>query len=90
MTGDRDVQAFEERAPGYEGGYLSRLHQEIAVRTADLALARFGQPAHVLASHPAAGGNRVRVHHVVPPLRRDHQDRDGGRGAGQRLTACKV
>lgn len=48
MTGDRDVQAFEERAPGYEGGYLGRLHQEIAVRTADLALARFGQPAHVL------------------------------------------
>ena len=35
---DRDIAAFEARAGGYEGGWLGRLHQQIADRTADLAL----------------------------------------------------
>ena len=39
MTRDRDIAAFDERAGGYEGGWLGRLHQQIADRTADLALA---------------------------------------------------
>ncbi len=48
MTRDRDVQAFADRAPGYERGYLGRLHREIVVRSADLALMWFGSPSRVL------------------------------------------
>ena len=39
MAPDRDIAAFNQRAPGYEDGWLGRLHHEIANRTADLALA---------------------------------------------------
>jgi hypothetical protein len=38
MTRDRDIGAFDARAGGYESGWLGRLHQQIADRTADLAL----------------------------------------------------
>lgn len=38
MTADRDVGAFERRAPGYEAGPLGRMHREIADRTAALAM----------------------------------------------------
>ena len=40
MAHDRDVAAFGERAPGYENGWLGKLHHDIADRTADLALSR--------------------------------------------------
>jgi ubiquinone/menaquinone biosynthesis C-methylase UbiE len=39
MAPDRDIAAFNQRAPGYEDGWLGRLHHEIANQTADLALA---------------------------------------------------
>lgn len=48
MTRDRDVQAFHDRAPGYESGYRGQLHRDIVDRSVDLALARFGPPRRVL------------------------------------------
>jgi ubiquinone/menaquinone biosynthesis C-methylase UbiE len=48
MARDRDVAAFGERAEGYEEGWLGRLHQEIADRTADLAMAEVPAPRRVL------------------------------------------
>jgi len=48
VTRDRDVQAFDDRAAGYEDGYLGRWHRDIAARTIDLALARFPAPERVL------------------------------------------
>jgi hypothetical protein len=44
MTGDasppryRDVAAFDERAAGYDQGWLGRLHHDIADQTAEIAL----------------------------------------------------
>ncbi len=48
MTRDRDVAAFDARAPAYESGWLGRLHQQIADRTADLALTLAPAPRHIL------------------------------------------
>jgi SAM-dependent methyltransferase len=48
MARDRDVAAFGERAPGYEDGWLGRLHHEIAGRTAGLALACVPAPRRIL------------------------------------------
>jgi ubiquinone/menaquinone biosynthesis C-methylase UbiE len=48
MVHDRDVAAFEERAPGYENGWRGRLHHEIADQAVDLALTASPQPQHVL------------------------------------------
>lgn len=48
MTRNRDVAAFDERAAGYEDGWLGRLHHEIADRTADLALASLPTPRRIL------------------------------------------
>jgi ubiquinone/menaquinone biosynthesis C-methylase UbiE len=48
MNRDRDVAAFEKRAPGYEDGWLGRMHREIADRTLDLALRCVPEPGHVL------------------------------------------
>jgi ubiquinone/menaquinone biosynthesis C-methylase UbiE len=48
MTRDRDVQAFDERAAGYEGGYRGRMHSDIVTRSVDLALSQFPPPARVL------------------------------------------
>jgi ubiquinone/menaquinone biosynthesis C-methylase UbiE len=48
VTRDRDVQAFHDRAAGYEAGYRGRLHAEIVARTAELALARCPAPRLVL------------------------------------------
>ena len=45
---DRDVAAFDARAEGYEGGWLGRLHQQIADRTADLAVRAIPAPQRVL------------------------------------------
>jgi len=45
---DRDVAAFDARAGGYEGGWLGRLHQQIADRTADLALSAAPAPQRIL------------------------------------------
>jgi len=44
----RDVAAFDERAPGYEQGWRGRMHQDIAVRAADLALSVHAAPGRVL------------------------------------------
>jgi ubiquinone/menaquinone biosynthesis C-methylase UbiE len=48
VTRDRDVAAFGARAPGYEDGWLGRLHREVADRCADLALARSPAPRRIL------------------------------------------
>jgi ubiquinone/menaquinone biosynthesis C-methylase UbiE len=48
MSRDRDVAAFQQRAPGYEQGWRGRLHHEIADRTVTLALARAPGPRRVL------------------------------------------
>jgi ubiquinone/menaquinone biosynthesis C-methylase UbiE len=45
---DRDVAAFDARAEGYEGGWLGRLHQQIADRTADLAVRAVPAPRRIL------------------------------------------
>ncbi len=45
---DRDLGAFDRRAPGYESGWLGRLHHEIADRAADLALRCEPAPCRVL------------------------------------------
>jgi ubiquinone/menaquinone biosynthesis C-methylase UbiE len=48
MPLDRDVHAFDERAPRYERGWLGRLHHDIADRTADLAMARAPEARRIL------------------------------------------
>ncbi len=48
MARDRDIAAFDARAPGYESGWLGRLHHQIADRTADLALTRTPAPRRIL------------------------------------------
>jgi ubiquinone/menaquinone biosynthesis C-methylase UbiE len=49
MTRDnRDIAAFDARAGSYEGGRLGRLHQQIAGRTADLALTVAPAPQRIL------------------------------------------
>jgi SAM-dependent methyltransferase len=45
---DRDVHAFDVRAPAYESGGLGRLHHEIADRTIALALRSAPNPGRVL------------------------------------------
>lgn len=44
----RDVAAYDHRAPRYEHGWLGRLHQDIAERTASLAQATDSAPRRVL------------------------------------------
>lgn len=48
MVHDRDVAAFEERASGYESGWLGRLHHDIADKAIDLALTGSARPRSVL------------------------------------------
>ena len=48
MTYDRDIAAFDARADSYESGWRGRLHQQIADRTADLALTLAPQPQRIL------------------------------------------
>jgi ubiquinone/menaquinone biosynthesis C-methylase UbiE len=48
MTRDRDIGAFDARAGSYESGWLGRLHQQIADRTADLALTLAPAPQRIL------------------------------------------
>jgi ubiquinone/menaquinone biosynthesis C-methylase UbiE len=48
MPHDRDVAAFDERAPGYESGWLGKLHHDIADRTAELALSCCPAPRRIL------------------------------------------
>jgi len=45
---DRDVQAFNDRAGAYEGGRLGRMQHDIAVRTADVAVAIGDVPRRAL------------------------------------------
>jgi ubiquinone/menaquinone biosynthesis C-methylase UbiE len=48
MAHNRDVAAFDERAHGYESGWLGKLHHDIADRTAELALSRCPAPRRIL------------------------------------------
>ena len=48
MARDRDIAAFDTRAPGYDSGWLGRLHHQIADRTADLALTLTPAPRRIL------------------------------------------
>ncbi|HMG62118.1 MAG TPA: class I SAM-dependent methyltransferase [Streptosporangiaceae bacterium] len=48
MPSDRDVGAFNDRAPGYESGWRGHLHHEIADRTVGVALACVPAPRRVL------------------------------------------
>ncbi|MFZ0171823.1 MAG: class I SAM-dependent methyltransferase [Acidimicrobiales bacterium] len=48
MARDRDVQAFHERAPGYESGPLGQMHGQIIRRTLDIALSCAPAPGRVL------------------------------------------
>jgi ubiquinone/menaquinone biosynthesis C-methylase UbiE len=48
MNRQRDIGAFDQRAPAYEEGWLGRLHHEIGDRTADLALRCAPSPRRVL------------------------------------------
>lgn len=48
MRPHRDVAAFDERALGYEQGWLGRFHHDIADRTADLARSVHPVPRCVL------------------------------------------
>lgn len=48
MSYERDVQAFDDRAPEYETGWRGGWHRDIARRTADVALACAGQPSRIL------------------------------------------
>jgi ubiquinone/menaquinone biosynthesis C-methylase UbiE len=45
---DRDITAFEERAPNYDQGWKGRLHHEIADRTSALTVATVAAPSKVL------------------------------------------
>ena len=55
MPYERDVRAFDERAPGYDDGFLGRLHHDIADRVAGLALGSGPAPARVLDVGPGTG-----------------------------------
>jgi len=44
----RNVAAFDDRAPGYDQGWLGQLHHEIAQRTAAMAQAADRAPRGVL------------------------------------------
>lgn len=48
MGRDHDVAAFDRRAPGYESGWLGRMHHDIADRAAALALTCSPEPRRVL------------------------------------------
>jgi ubiquinone/menaquinone biosynthesis C-methylase UbiE len=48
MTYERDVAAFEARASNYESGWRGRLHQQIADRTAELALTLVPAPQRIV------------------------------------------
>ena len=48
MARDRDVEAFAERAPGYESGWLGKLHRDIVDRVVDIALACSPTPRRIL------------------------------------------
>ena len=48
MAQHRDVGAFDQRAAGYDGGWLGRLHHDIADRAAALAREAAGSPRSIL------------------------------------------
>jgi ubiquinone/menaquinone biosynthesis C-methylase UbiE len=45
---ERDILAFEQRAPRYDEGWLAKLHHEIADRTAEVAVQCVPAPRRVL------------------------------------------
>lgn len=48
MSRDRDVQVFDHRAAGYEGGYRGQLHHDIVVRSVELLGSWFPSASRVL------------------------------------------
>lgn len=48
VLSDRDVAAFNDRAKGYEDGWLGKLHRGIADRTAAIALVLVPTPSRIL------------------------------------------
>ena len=48
MPKDRDIEAFHTRATGYGAGWRGRMHYDIALRTADIALTLNPAPRWVL------------------------------------------
>jgi len=48
MPRERDIEAFDKRAPGYDRGWLGRLHHDICDRTARIAAAAAPNASHVL------------------------------------------
>jgi len=48
MPRERDIEAFDKRAPGYDRGWLGQLHHDIAERTARIAAAGAPHARHVL------------------------------------------
>jgi ubiquinone/menaquinone biosynthesis C-methylase UbiE len=48
VTRDRDVQAFQDRAAGYELGFRGRMHSDIVAESIDLALSLDPAPSRVL------------------------------------------
>lgn len=48
MASDRDIAAFQERAAGYERGWLGRLHHDIADRVVSLFESCVGEPNRIL------------------------------------------
>lgn len=48
MSHERDIAAFDARAPAYEHGWLGRLHRDVADRTLAIALGVNPRPLRVL------------------------------------------
>jgi ubiquinone/menaquinone biosynthesis C-methylase UbiE len=48
MSADRDVTAFDERAPRYDQGWLGRFHHDVVKRTVDVALLSQPDPRRIL------------------------------------------
>jgi ubiquinone/menaquinone biosynthesis C-methylase UbiE len=60
MPADRDVTAFDERAPRYDEGWLGRLHHDIVKRTVEVALLSQPHPRRIL-DVGCGTGNLLRV-----------------------------
>src|SRR5579863_178653 len=77
---DRDVKAFDGRAPGYEAGWRGRLHHEISGRAVQVALAAAPNPRRVLdvgSGPPGCSPPWASAPAVAPPVCRDHPDGHG-------------
>lgn len=66
MPYERDVRAFHDRSGTYDDGWLGRMHQDIAARTADLAVAAGGRARRVLDVGCGTGILLRRLAHRLP------------------------